>query len=283
MHKNSIEPIQGLRKRKSVTAIVPVLNEEKTVAGVISSLLSSNLIDEVICINDGSTDNSLIELEKFGNKINLISHSDNHGKGYVLAGGISAASGEIVAFFDADLVNLSGEHIQSLLNPILNDEARAVLGYIKRDKYTPNIFSRLTGQRAYYREDLLPHVPKLMGVRFGVEAYLNDQFSEHAVKRIPLLKLKGLFKYEKFEPQTAFKEYIKEAVEVMQEIGKRKGLLPEEFEIINSFSKVQDIRDFIKRTNSLTNEKMKLFFKDYVMEYLQISRSWLEKLISEIQ
>jgi len=122
-----------------------------------------------------------------------------------------------------------------------------------------------------------------MGVRFGVEAYLNDQFSEHEVRKVPLLKLKGLFKYEKFEPKTALKEYVKEAVEVMQEIGKRKGLLPEEFEIINSFSKVQDIKDFIKSTNSLTNEKMKLFFKDYVMEYLQISRSWLEKLISDIQ
>ena len=40
----------------SVSAIVPAFNEEKTVFNVISTLQSSSLINEVICINDGSSD-----------------------------------------------------------------------------------------------------------------------------------------------------------------------------------------------------------------------------------
>ena len=283
VNKNSSTIQYTIPKRKSVSAIVPVFNEEKTATGLVKSLINCDLTDEVICINDGSTDNSLAELEKFGDKIRLINHKINRGKGFALADGISAASGEIVVFFDADLVNLSNEHIQSLLNPILNNETRAVLGYIKSDKFTPNIFSRLTGQRAYYRVDLLPHVQKLKKVRFGAEAYLNEQFSGKKVKKVPLLKLKGLFKYEKLSPPTAFKKYTKEAIEVMQEIGKREGFLPEEFQIIDSFSKVNNIKVFIKRTNSLTNEKMKQFFQDYVLEYLRISRSWLESLITHFK
>ena len=39
-----------------VSAIVPAFNEEKTVFNVISTLQSSSLINEVICINDGSSD-----------------------------------------------------------------------------------------------------------------------------------------------------------------------------------------------------------------------------------
>jgi hypothetical protein len=49
---------QRLKKQKFVSAIVPVFNEEKTVAKVVKTLVKSSLVNEVICINDGSTDKS---------------------------------------------------------------------------------------------------------------------------------------------------------------------------------------------------------------------------------
>jgi len=42
-----------------ISALVPVFNEEMAVAGVVDSLLQCGLIDEVVCVNDGSTDRSL--------------------------------------------------------------------------------------------------------------------------------------------------------------------------------------------------------------------------------
>ena len=111
---------------KKISAIVPVFNEEKTITNVVKKLLKSHLIDEVICINDGSTDKSLEHLKKFKNKIKLISFDKNQGKGYALVEGIKKANEPIVVFIDADLTNLSQKHIETLLKPILNNKFRAV-------------------------------------------------------------------------------------------------------------------------------------------------------------
>ena len=45
----------------SISAVVPIYNEEKTVGLVLDTLISSNLFSQIICINDGSTDKSLEE------------------------------------------------------------------------------------------------------------------------------------------------------------------------------------------------------------------------------
>ncbi|HAJ33347.1 MAG TPA: hypothetical protein DCK79_08225 [Candidatus Atribacteria bacterium] len=55
---------QRLKKQKFVSAIVPVFNEEKTVAKVVKTLAKTSLVNEVICINDGSTDKSLSIFKK---------------------------------------------------------------------------------------------------------------------------------------------------------------------------------------------------------------------------
>jgi len=61
-----------MNKRKSVSAIVPIYNEEKTISKVLNTLLKNNLIDEIICINDGSTDTSIDVLNQFKEKIEII-------------------------------------------------------------------------------------------------------------------------------------------------------------------------------------------------------------------
>lgn len=113
----------------SVSAIVPVFNEQKTVAAVVTALHASPLIDEIICVDDGSTDGSRAILEAFGEAIVLLALPTNGGKGRALAEGIRHARGTIVACFDADLTTLGEPHIRALLAPILTGEARAVPGY----------------------------------------------------------------------------------------------------------------------------------------------------------
>jgi len=210
-------------QEKFVSAIVPVFNEEKSVAKVIEALLANNLIDEVICVNDGSTDNSLNILKNFEDKIKLIDLEKNCGKGFALVAGINQSDGEIIAFVDADLTNLSDEHIETLLKPILEDKSRAVLGYPSTGWYVPNVFSHLTGERAYYKKDLIKHLNRMAESRFGVETFLNTLFTEKDTKKVPLKNLRGLYKYEKNSPSVAFKEYLGEAIEIAQEIGRREG------------------------------------------------------------
>jgi glycosyltransferase involved in cell wall biosynthesis len=201
----------------TVSAIVPVYNEETTVSQVVEKVLSMSEFHEVICVNDGSTDRSQGELEKFADKIKLISFIKNQGKGQALAAGIESAQGDLVAFIDADLTNLSEDHVDALLSPLLEGKADAVLGYAKRGD-APNLAAHLTGQRVYRRKDLLPHLDQIAPSRFGVEVLLNDIFQTKKVVRVPLQDLIGLTKAEKRTPLQALREYVEEAHDIANQL-----------------------------------------------------------------
>ena len=211
-------------KRKSVSAIVPVFNEEKTISKVVNTLLKNKLIDEVICINDGSTDTSMDVLNQLKEKIEIVDLQKNYGKGFALSVGIKQAKGEIVAFIDADLTNLSDDHIRGLLTPILNNEARGVVGYpssVKGNLLNP--LSNFSGERAYYKKDLISHVEEMAETRFGVEVFLNHLFNKKEIKKVPLRKLKGLFKHEKRRPSNTIAEYYGELSEIIKEVIRHKS------------------------------------------------------------
>jgi glycosyltransferase involved in cell wall biosynthesis len=208
-----------------VTAIVPIYNEQSTVARVVEAVLASGLVAEVICVNDGSTDRSLDVLRGFGDRIVLRDLERNGGKGHALAEGVRAASGEIVVFLDADLANLSREHLSALLEPVAGrraDAARGIAGadliYSALDSIASGaasiVGSQFTGMRAYRRRDLIVHLPAMDQCRFGVEAYLNDAYRGATVEVVTLRGLVALGKHEKHGWRVAAREYAVEVVEV---------------------------------------------------------------------
>ena len=257
------------KTKPAISAIVPVFNEEKTVAKVVKTLASSSLIGEVICINDCSKDKSLSALKKFGDRILLLDYKRNMGKGHALAEGIKRAGGEIVVFVDADLVNLSEGHLKTLLDPVLTGRARAVLGYCPQVKYLPSMWSELTGERVYYKKDLTPHLRKISKSRFGVEVYLNNLFKAKKVKTIPLRGLRGLLKHQKHGYKTAVYEYLNEGVEIALEIGKREMLTPEDKRIIKNLKKVTNLDELKKMIAKLYNKSIKRYLVRYVLRYLR--------------
>ncbi|OHA49310.1 MAG: hypothetical protein A3B75_02475 [Candidatus Terrybacteria bacterium RIFCSPHIGHO2_02_FULL_43_14] len=207
---------------RNISAIVPAFNEEKTVAGVVNKLLSSHLISEVICVNDGSTDATAQILSAFGDKIKFLNFADNHGKGFALAQGILAASGDIVAFFDADIHNLSDRYINLLISPVRNDQnltgALGVGCRYKSSLYFPWIVY-LTGMRAYQKRKLIPYTDNMLDKRYGIEVYLNSLFDKNEIAIVPLFGLSCAAKYSKRALIQAIKEYWQTGFEVAKQKG----------------------------------------------------------------
>lgn len=88
-----------------VSIIIPVYNTEKYLKDCLNSVISQTLNDiEIICINDGSTDDSLSILKEYSNydsRIKVITQ-DNQGAGIARNNGISYATGEYIMFIDSD-------------------------------------------------------------------------------------------------------------------------------------------------------------------------------------
>ncbi|RAP52097.1 MAG: hypothetical protein BZ137_09260 [Methanosphaera sp. rholeuAM130] len=93
------------KKNIKVSVILPVYNVGNYLDECLTSLINQTLKEiEIICINDGSTDNSLDIIKKFQNidqRVKLVDQ-ENKGAGYARNVGIDISQGEYLSFLDAD-------------------------------------------------------------------------------------------------------------------------------------------------------------------------------------
>lgn len=86
-----------------ISVVIPLYNKEKQIAKTLKTVLDQTFQDfEIVIVNDGSTDNSITEVEKFSDpRIRLI-HQENAGVSAARNKGIAEAKGEYIALLDAD-------------------------------------------------------------------------------------------------------------------------------------------------------------------------------------
>lgn len=88
-----------------ISVIIPVYNGEKFIQECLDSITNQSLNEiEIICINDGSTDNTLDILNEYSsrdNRIKIIT-TENNGQGHARNLAINEAKGEYILFVDAD-------------------------------------------------------------------------------------------------------------------------------------------------------------------------------------
>lgn len=105
------------KKYQKVSVIIPAYNEEDTVATVVEVVKKVSFVDEILVVNDGSSDNTEAEALKAGARV--ITHETNKGKGEALHTGYREAECDIIAFIDADIHNLTSKKVESMIMPIL--------------------------------------------------------------------------------------------------------------------------------------------------------------------
>lgn len=118
----------------TLSVLVPVYNERPTVGEVLDAVLAAELPQgvelEAVVVDDGSTDGSGEHLDKIVaglDRVRLIRHPENRGKGAAIRTALEHAVGDIAVIQDADLEYSPSDYPQ-LLQPILDGHADVVYG-----------------------------------------------------------------------------------------------------------------------------------------------------------
>jgi len=119
------------QKRLTLSVIIPCYNERDTIEPVLDRVREVGLADEIVIVDDGSTDGTRdvlreIEAQAYPN-VRVIYHEQNRGKGAALATGFGHASSDIFLIQDADL-EYDPRDYGILLKPLHEGIAKVVYG-----------------------------------------------------------------------------------------------------------------------------------------------------------
>lgn len=164
----------GEKENYGVSAIVPAYNEVTRIGAVLQTLTTCPYLQEVIVVDDGSTDGTADLVQKY--PVRFFRQEKNRGKGAAMERGVQEAKHETLFFCDADIQGLTHDMIRQIVDPVQEGDVEMFIGMRNRKFYILRIvlaFVPLLGGERALTKKLWQTLPEYFKTRFRIEAGLN--------------------------------------------------------------------------------------------------------------
>lgn len=170
-----------------ISIIIPVYNSASCIERCLESLVNQTLKDiEIICVNDGSTDNSLEILNKYSANDNRIKvyTQNNQGPSVARNLGISKANGEYIIFVDADdytdlkmCEDFYNKAIKTNADIVVSDFYRISNMHSALDKRVEIVHNNISDEAFKFDDEIaniIPNVPYETCCKLYKSSFLKD-------------------------------------------------------------------------------------------------------------
>lgn len=146
----------------NISIIIPIFNNAKYLPFCLNSIIHQSLKNiEILCINDGSTDESLNivkEFQKIDNRI-IIINQNNKGSAMARNKGIKKSKGEYIAFIDSDDMYPNNYTLELLYNKSIQNSALICGGCLNRIRLINGSYNISEGgdNFQFYKEETIPY------------------------------------------------------------------------------------------------------------------------------
>jgi glycosyltransferase involved in cell wall biosynthesis len=203
----------------SISCIICAYNEADRIGKVLRAVVGHPLIDEIIVINDGSTDQTEARAKAFAG-VTVVTINPNGGKTQALTCGIAMAKSEYLMLLDADLTGLTKGAIDRLAKPVLSGAADTSIS-IRGD--TLPIFRTLgidfiSGERVLPRK-MFMHAFDEMALlpRWGGEVFINELIIKQRL-RVQVIDWREVFHTPKGEKVGSKRDGAKQEWKMFQDM-----------------------------------------------------------------
>ncbi|MGB3922081.1 MAG: alpha/beta fold hydrolase [Minisyncoccia bacterium] len=161
-----------VKRPKKVAAIIPSYDEGERIGAVLKVVTAVPNIDEIIVVDDGSTDNTESVVKKF-KSVQYLRNEANIGKAGSMERAVQSTDADIIFFCDADVIGLTPEIVKNIISPVTEGKFSMFIG-IRGNmmQKTVHLFAINSGERALTRE-VWEKLPGYFKYKYRVEAGLN--------------------------------------------------------------------------------------------------------------
>ncbi len=175
-----------------LSILMPVFNEAATVADVVARVQAVPLDQEIVLVNDASSDGTHGIVDPLASdRIKVIHHRVNRGKGAAIRTALEAASGDVIVVQDADF-EYNPQDLPRLLAPIEAGQAEVVYGVrslatqrlVMRlgNEFVTLVTNLLYGQRLHDMETCYKMMRREIALRLDLECRRFDVEAEITAK-----------------------------------------------------------------------------------------------------
>lgn len=166
---------------KQVSCIIPFYNEGDRIFSVLEVALRTPGIGQIICVDDGSTDDTASKIRKEYPHIDLVYLQENQGKAAAIRHGLEMAVHDLILLMDADLQYVNPDEITLAIEGMQHQDIDMV---ILRRIYAPWIFKidrrdvLFSGERLMRRKDL-QNILQQQVYGYQLEIAINRYMLQH--------------------------------------------------------------------------------------------------------